>query len=195
MELAEVVKRVAARYRAKCWWADLDDLQQEAWVAVLEAQQTWDPNRGVPLHAYAWQSASRRIGNYLWEQSTPVSVTRNHGKKLRGVTQVHKSRWNSRGAVIPDAVRYVIANIEADIPGETERVEQWWEDLSQEVAKVVRAGHNGDAAARVLLDREKHKDVAQELRWPVTKLWRATHRARTRIRDDIDLRHAMAVGA
>ena len=180
MELTEVVRRVASRYQARCWWADLDDLKQEAWVAVLEAKETWDPNFGVPLHGYVWRAASRRLGNYLWEQSVPVSAWKRHGNLLRGVKRASVE---------------VLDHVEADPPGEAERVEQWWEDLSWEVAKVVRAGHNGDVAERILLGREKPADIAEELQWPVHRLWRATHRARKRIRNDIDLRHAMAVGA
>ncbi|KKK53276.1 hypothetical protein LCGC14_3096400, partial [marine sediment metagenome] len=71
----------------------------------------------------------------MWAQSSPASAWKNRGNMLREVKRASTD---------------VLDCMEADPAGEVERVEQWWDDLSQEVAKIIRAGHNGDVAARIL---------------------------------------------
>ena len=48
-EGARVAEVAARRAKRKCWWADLDDLRQEAALAVHQAAGTFDPGVGVPF--------------------------------------------------------------------------------------------------------------------------------------------------
>jgi DNA-directed RNA polymerase specialized sigma24 family protein len=180
MELGEVVPRIAGRYAAKCWWADRDDLEQEAWVAVLEAKSTWDPDRGVPLHWYAWRAAALRLRNYLWEHSSPVTGPRCRGEVLKGLTRAPAELLDDMAAKDPD---------------EVEAVERWWAGLSEHVREIVRCGRHGDLATRTLLGPETAVEVALDTGWSVSLVQKAAWRARKRIRDDIDLRHAVSLEA
>lgn len=179
MELDRVVNAAAARYAARCWWAELEDLRQEGWVAALEAQQTWDPGRGVPLHGYAWRAVVNHLGNYLWTQCSPVTGRKNHGKSLQDVRRVSAE---------------VLIGHHADDPLETERAEAWWARMREQAKLVVEGGRHGDVAARVLLRGERVAAVAESVGWPVHKVWRADHVARQRIAEDTDLRHEYAAG-
>ncbi len=179
MELEQVVNAAATRYAAKCWWAELDDLKQEGWVAALEAQQRWNPNYGVPLHGYAWRAVVLHLRNYLWEQSKPVTGRKNHGEVLRGTRRVSTA---------------VLLDHHADDPLETERAEVWWARMREQARLVVEGGRHGGVAARVLLDGERVAVVAEDVGWPVHKVWRADHVARKRIARDADLRHDYAAG-
>lgn len=78
-----VIERVVRRYRRRCWWADAEDMRQEAAVAGLLAMRSWDPRVGVPWRAYLRRAVSRWLSGYLWRQSSPVSGTR--GEEARGL--------------------------------------------------------------------------------------------------------------
>lgn len=181
MEFESVVHGVAHWYAARCWWADLNDLKQEAWVAVLDAQQrgTYRPARGSKA-AYYQRVAVFCLKEYLWRQSSPVTGRRGHGKKMAGM---HRAPIGALHAH------------EAAVAAEMEAIEQWWAGMSEAVRQLVRNGNGGDIAARVLLAREKPADIATELRCPVHRVWRASSQARKRIKADLDLRHAMMQGA
>ena len=71
--IRRIAKAVARRYKARCWWAELDDLVSEATVAVIKAQDTFDPQVGVPFEAYASKAAEYRVSGFLWRNSSPLS--------------------------------------------------------------------------------------------------------------------------
>lgn len=87
-ELAEVIRNadiLAARYKRRCWWADVDDLRQEGLAAQLQCRSTWDPDYGVPFGAYAWRAAALAMRAFLLRMSAPVSAPRGHGELLVGL--------------------------------------------------------------------------------------------------------------
>ena len=69
----QLAKAVAARYKRSSWWADFEDMQQEATVAILRAQETFNPNCGVAEGAYCFRAGLFAVKRYLWENSAPVS--------------------------------------------------------------------------------------------------------------------------
>lgn len=171
MSVEGMINKVVCWYAKRVWWADLSDLRQEAWVAVLEAERTYDPARG-PRSSYMRRAVWNRLGNYLGAQASPVSGRKKHGKSTKGM----------RGVSVLEPVIYPTAPEPT-----TEEVEYWWAELRELVKVLVRDGYDGHAAARVLLDQEKSAEVAESLNWPVHKVWRASHRARKRIATDVDL--------
>lgn len=58
-----LVTSVVRRYSARPWHGiiDLEDLQQEAYVALLRAHARFDPSRGVPFAAFARLTVERAI--------------------------------------------------------------------------------------------------------------------------------------
>lgn len=67
---------VARRYKRRCWWASVEDLEQEAIRAQVEAleKSTFDPERGTPSGAYLWAVALYSARRLLLKSSAPVST-------------------------------------------------------------------------------------------------------------------------
>lgn len=81
-ELDAMALRVARRYQRRCWWADVEDLYQEAWLAISMARRSFDPEYGVPFIGYATRAAYRWLRGVLWKASAPVS---GRCEQLRGL--------------------------------------------------------------------------------------------------------------
>ena len=179
MDLGKLIEKSARWYAARSWWADIDDLRNEGWVAALEAERTYKPEKGSKDN-YLRRATWYRMRDFLWAQSAPVSGRRGHGEVLRGVHRASVDALYDH--TTPDPVEML-------------EMEEWWAELREAVGQLVRTGKDGDIAARVLLDREKPGDIAKALEWPVHRVWRASSKARKRIGADIDLKEAVFAGA
>lgn len=67
----EVANKVAKIYARRCWWADFEDLRQEAYVAALEASATYTAEKGE-AKPYLWKACACTLAKYLWRESSPV---------------------------------------------------------------------------------------------------------------------------
>ena len=183
MTFEGAVNGAAAWYARRCWWIDLEDLRQEAWMAVLEAQErpTFDKCRSLEDQAgYMYQVAIFKLKEYVWSQSSPVTGPKGRRNKLRGTYRAPLSALYNRAA---------------DDPSTAEAEERWWAELSEAVQQIVRTGPRGGVAARVLPDREKPALVAEAERLSIYQVWHASSNARRRIKADLDLHYAMVQGA
>lgn len=86
-ELHEAAKTVAAKYKSRCKWADFDDLFQEAWVAIVLASRSFNPERGTPFAGYAMSGGFQYTRTFVWQSGSPVHAGRNHLEQLQGVTK------------------------------------------------------------------------------------------------------------
>lgn len=90
--LRKVVEASARKYARKCWWADEEDLRQQAWLIVLDAKARFERNfdpakaQGSALESYCWRAAVIQLGIYLMKQSSPVSAS--ESKDLAHLVQV-----------------------------------------------------------------------------------------------------------
>lgn len=94
---ARVAKRVARWYAARVWWAEPDDLLQEAWVTVLECDRSAPDAMPELWGGYAYRAASMHLSRYCWSLSAPVSAAK-PGPELAGV---HRAVLPERGVVRP----------------------------------------------------------------------------------------------
>lgn len=85
-ELERVVNAIAERYARACWWADVEDLRQEAWVAALAAEKKFDPTKGQ-LSSYAFVIVKRAVAAYLLEETAPVSSSWHERHALVGINR------------------------------------------------------------------------------------------------------------
>lgn len=83
MTNAALAKSVAAAYRRKVWWADREDLEQEAALQIVDAERNFDPRVGVPRTAYLRRAAVLGCRNALLAASAPVSARRK--EELKGL--------------------------------------------------------------------------------------------------------------
>lgn len=87
-EALRAVEVSAASYVRRVWWADREDLEQEAWkyaTEILNYQQTYDPSVGVPLFGYLRKAIGRLLYNYVLAESAPVSAPRRDAGRLKGL--------------------------------------------------------------------------------------------------------------
>lgn len=76
-EIIEVnARKAAALYKRRCWWASVEDMQQEARTAQLEALERggFDESWGRPLSAYLWTVAFYAVRRLVLKASAPVST-------------------------------------------------------------------------------------------------------------------------
>jgi len=87
--IGKVAKTVARKYARRCWWADKEDLEQEALLTILQCRYTFKQDvhrqphevgdRGVPFEKYAARAAMLALRVYLLRESAPVSARGNNG--------------------------------------------------------------------------------------------------------------------
>lgn len=135
-DIRVIATRVAKRYGRRCWWAEVDEMVQEASVAIIQALRTFDPEVGVPVEGYCHRAAIFAVKHYLWRMSAPVSETHHKRHTLAGV---HR-------ASLEQAL-----DIESDSDHEHR---QWRRNVIEELVKLANRTENGDLAAAILLEHE-----------------------------------------
>ena len=169
--IASIAARVARRYRQRASWTSEEDLYQEALVTAYEARTNWDPAVGVPFPQYAWQACLNHLRMFVWQTSSPVSIN-SHGMQhyaeyIRGI---------SYGLELNEHI------LDEAPPADELVIEKDWQArLRDQVAFLLFGGKSeleGKAAARVVLDEDPPRVVAQELDLPVTQVYRIARRAR-----------------
>lgn len=166
---------IAAKYRARCWWAEYDDLRQEAILAMLEAGRTYDATRG-PVNAYMWRAACIAVRAFLWRNTAPVNASPHEFEELAGIT---------RQAVDERML------VDEQTPDELLAVHQWRQRVSSTLCAVVYQAHDDrtdDMLVHSVLFREvKPGCVAADSGVPVAHVYQAVKRARRRVSRDLEL--------
>lgn len=178
-EVMRMARRAARRYARRCWWADEEDLVQEATTAALHATRPdgpFDPECGVPVGAYVWRTCILHLRAYLWRQSSPVSET---GHKLATLHGVHHTELTETSATT-DIDAFVLLS-----------EKEWTEKVRAQLDYLFDKDVKGKLVARVLLDEEKPEYVAHEAGVPVQDLYRLTKKAKRSIADNAFLFHLM----
>ena len=84
-EHARFIECRAAVYH-RLWGVDMDDLRQEASVAVFEAHQTFDPSRGVKFLTWAGWCIRKRLRDYVLHNCRQVRTPRFQFERGRHAT-------------------------------------------------------------------------------------------------------------
>ena len=165
-----VLARIAAsRYKRKCWWADRAALEQQAWVAMLEAQRTHDPQTGVPFAGYAWRAIINQLHGAVLRESAPVSAP---DRKLPDLKGIYREMLDA-GLVDPTGDPYhLLVQLERRAR------------LLRALDAVMSNEKDGDLAAAVLLREETPREVARTRRVPVQRVYAAVRRAKIHISRD-----------
>ncbi len=164
-EILDVAHRCARRYKARVWWADLADLQQEAALAALRASRTWDVQCGVPFAAYAWRACALALRRWCWRMSAPVSEADHHLPTLRGV----------HGAPLDELSG-------GEDPHSLLEQKQHADATRAQVDYVLsKLGNGAEAAARVIVHEEPPALVAHALGVSAAHVYRDVRRGRERL--------------
>ena len=68
-------------------WCELEDLKQEAALALLDAARRFDPAFGTKLLTYATPAIEAALSDYAARHAFPLSVPASRGSQLRAVAQ------------------------------------------------------------------------------------------------------------
>jgi DNA-directed RNA polymerase specialized sigma24 family protein len=166
-EMVRIATVAARRYRRKVWWASMDDMKQEALVAVIKAKETFNPDVGVSFGAYAYRAALYAIKPMLWRASSPVSEALHKLPTLKGV---HRAPIDLK---MPDA----------RTPETQVGAERWKDDVRRRLAELDPTG----LGISVLLDGEPSREVAARAAVPVAEVYAATALLRRRAANDFPL--------
>lgn len=150
MTMHKVARSVARRMARKCWWADVEDLQQEALLEMLKARPRFDPRVGVPLEAFLRKAAYDAVGRALLKSSAPVSASWHKMKELVGL---HRAAVDINEADLQPWADTVLAQ------------KEWTVRTRKRLAKILqRHMEETDAAMvlRVVLNEEAPKKVAAD---------------------------------
>ena len=74
--------------RAYTLWCELEDLKQEAALALLDATGRFDPAYGTKLLTYATPAIEAALSDYASRYAFPLSVPTSRGSQLRTVTHL-----------------------------------------------------------------------------------------------------------
>ena len=173
--MEDVARRAAARYKSRCWWAEFDDLHQQALEAALRAERTFDPDVGVPLDAYLWRACVLALRTYTWKQS-PVSAPDHKLTELRGLHRAELTDVTDDRAQEPWADK-VLSD------------KQWADRARASIEEALGEQSDKALALRVLLADEKPREVADACDVPIQRVYRATQRARDALGRDLDIYH------
>jgi hypothetical protein len=89
-KMEQAARSAAKRYRgSRARGVDPQDLEQAAWLELLRAQRTFDPDAGTPFYGYCWRVAISACRRHVLETRSPATGGIHHrverGRHLRGV--------------------------------------------------------------------------------------------------------------
>jgi len=192
-----VVEEVARGYRRRCWWADMDDLRQEAMLELAKSLPKRD--REQALAPWVRTIAIRAMRNLLWRASTPCSAPQHpethHVAILR--TQ-HREAPPVEGAPVavdgPDP-QLTTGGPEHLSPEALVIGRRYTLRLREELHRVLLSDEaGGHLALEVLLYDASAPEVAEREGVETSRVHRAVAAARRRITHDATLRAMWLAG-
>lgn len=194
--IAALAMRVAKRYARRVWWASIDDMAQDAALAMLEALPRYDTERGA-LEPYLQRVGVLAVRNALWKASAPVSTPTNPDRKdterLRGLHRISDAvlEWGGDTELPDDGSgprRIAPAPLEQaySLPvAEEELIQHCVRSvLRTAIDMATKGSHDLRLAEPVLADELTPAEVAAELSLPVERVYKAVQRARLAIATD-----------
>ena len=84
--------------RAYTPWCELEDLKQEAALALLDAARRFDPAYGTKLLTYATPAIEAALSDYAAQYSSSLSIPISRYNQLRRVAHLCAQEWDSSDA-------------------------------------------------------------------------------------------------
>ena len=85
-------------------WCELEDLKQEAALALLDAARRFDPAYGTKLLTYATPAIEAALSDYAARHAFPLSVPASRGSQLRAVAHLCAEAQDTSEAELTKAV-------------------------------------------------------------------------------------------
>ena len=97
-------------------WCELEDLKQEAALALLDAARRFDPACGTKLLTYATPAIEATQSDYAARHAFPLSVPASRGSQLRRVAYLCTEGWDASDAELAKVVCGEL-NVSAKVAG------------------------------------------------------------------------------
>ena len=97
-------------------WCELEDLKQEAALALLDAARHFDPVYGTKLLTYATPAMEAALSDYAAQYSSPLSIPISRYNQLRRVAYLCAEGWDSSDAELVKVVCGEL-NVSAKVAG------------------------------------------------------------------------------
>ena len=102
--------------RAYTPWCELEDLKQEAALALLDAARRFDPAYGTKLLTYATPAIEAALSDYAAQYSSSLSIPISRYNQLRRVAHLCAQEWDSSDAELVKVVCGEL-NVSAKVAG------------------------------------------------------------------------------
>ena len=102
--------------RAYTPWCEMEDLKQEAALALLDAAGRFDSAYGTKLLTYATPAIEAALSDYAAQHAFPLSVPTSRGSQIRTVAHLRAEAQNTSDAELVKVVRGEL-NISAKVAG------------------------------------------------------------------------------
>ena len=102
--------------RAYTPWCEMEDLKQEAALALLDAAGRFDPAYGIKLLTYATPAIEAALSDYASRYAFPLPVPTSRGSQLRTVAHLCAEGWDSSDAELVKVVCGEL-NVSAKVAG------------------------------------------------------------------------------
>ena len=109
--------------RAYTPWCEMEDLKQEAALALLDAAGRFDPAYGIKLLTYATPAIEAALSDYASRYAFPLSVPTSRGSQLRTVAHLCAEGWDSSDAELVKVVCGEL-NVSAKVAGAL--IKEYW---------------------------------------------------------------------
>ena len=102
--------------RAYTPWCEMEDLKQEAALALLDAARRFDPVYGTKLLTYATPAIEAALSDYASRYAFPLSIPASRYNRLRRVAYLCAEGWDSSDAELVKVVCGEL-NVSAKVAG------------------------------------------------------------------------------
>jgi hypothetical protein len=187
--LASIVSCHARKAARIAWWADLRDLQGEAWVAALEADASYDPAVGrVSRSTWVQCAVDHHLREWVRQTSSPARLRRAGSGPIPRRAELPRETESAEAAMalalLPPAL------VDARTPEELLCEARGRAAARREVPAALQAADPAGLAAQVLLAGQKPASVSKDRRVPVQQVYAATAKAKALLRRNRILRQA-----
>lgn len=184
-QIGEALERVARWYARRCWWADPEDLLQEAWLVALGCNR--DDLTDDQFVGYVHNAAARHLRRYCWRWSRPVSAN----KPEEQLAETSRTSFDDA----PESLFVDSQDPELELMArEAEMLLPRWRSLLRTQLEWL-CEHDTElppkaaaAALCVLLDGTKPARAAAEVQVPIEMVYYGIDRVKIRAQDDYSCR-------
>lgn len=183
----EAAAKVAAKYKRKYWWTNQDDLQQEAWLAMLKARPNFDGRFGDTPSArqrYLYKAADYSLRPFVWKHLSILSAPESQLHNLFQMGNaggIHTDNYSAHAgspASVADAV--------SSEPIQDELVEEanWHRRVRKRLSALFSKLDDGDLAEAAIMCGTAPADIASAFALPVSRVYAATKRVKMAVQKD-----------